>query len=193
MKNNSFTFRSSWFDAISDQPDNVRLAVMDAICRYAIYGEVPQDLDPVARMAFVLIRAEIDGAAARRKQRTKPAQMEANAEPQTATVTAVPADTAADSTTEANATTEATGDFDANFDTVAEKLRNNPTCREWLKTRLNVRDIDVALSEFKTHIRNSGRTAEFAGGTMSVTDFYKLMVSAIDERVFSSRAVSRYL
>ena len=62
MKHKTFTFRSSWFEAMRNMSDASRLALMDAICRYAFDGELPdpEALDPVAEIAFMLIRAEID-------------------------------------------------------------------------------------------------------------------------------------
>lgn len=186
MKNKSFTFHSSWFDAISNQPDHVRLALMEAICRYAIYGEVPQDTDPVVQMAFVLIRAEIDRTLARRK-RTKPIQQEEPAEPPTTAVPDAPADTAQETADPVTADS-----FDADFDAVAEKLRNSQNGRDWLKNKLLVRDFDTLFAEMKEHIRSSGRTAEFAGGTMSATDLYLMISAAAGQKVFSRKALTPY-
>lgn len=57
--NEAFTFYGSFYDAIKELDDADRLAVYDAICSYAITGEVP-DLTGVAAMAFKLMRPNID-------------------------------------------------------------------------------------------------------------------------------------
>ena len=71
MKRKTFTFRDSWFEAMRNLPDNTRLALMDAICSYAIEGKIPENLEMTAQTAFILIRAEIDNTPAPRKK-TKP-------------------------------------------------------------------------------------------------------------------------
>lgn len=57
--NEAFTFYGSFYDAIKELDDADRLAVYDAICSYAITGEVPE-LTGVAAMAFKLMRPNID-------------------------------------------------------------------------------------------------------------------------------------
>lgn len=56
----NFTFFESYFSAISELDDADRLACYDAICRYGVTGEEPQDLAGVAAMAFKLIKPNID-------------------------------------------------------------------------------------------------------------------------------------
>ena len=68
MKRKTFTFRNSWFEAMRNLPDNTRLALMDAICSYAIEGKLPENLEMTAQTAFILIRAEIDNTPAPRKK-----------------------------------------------------------------------------------------------------------------------------
>ena len=43
MKHKTFTFRSSWFEAMRNMSDASRLALMDAICRHAV---TPQAAHP---------------------------------------------------------------------------------------------------------------------------------------------------
>ena len=70
MTRNTFTFRSSWYEAMSRLSGNVRLMLMDAVCRYAIYGELPEPMDdPAAEVAFILIRSEIDSAPCRGRKK----------------------------------------------------------------------------------------------------------------------------
>ena len=73
MNRKTFTFRSSWFEAVRNQPDDIRLALFDAITRYAFYGEIPTLTNPVVEVAFTLIRAEIDAAPRQRTRRQDPA------------------------------------------------------------------------------------------------------------------------
>lgn len=172
MKNKSFTFRSSWFEAISTQPDNVRLSLIDAICRYAINGELPEGLDPVAQVAFTLIRAEIDAAPAKRK----PAKTEQAVKTPEAT-DAQPAPTTANDDT-----------FDADFNAVATRLKTDKNCCEALADRGCLRNIPMALKEFKRYIRDRQRTAEFAGGSMPPMELCEKMLAAIPDNAFSKKA-----
>lgn len=61
----NFTFFESYFSAISKLDDADRLACYDAICRYGVTGEEPQDLAGVAAMAFKLVKPNIDKSHAR--------------------------------------------------------------------------------------------------------------------------------
>ena len=60
----SFVFYSSFHEAIDNLPDDVQLEMYRAICKYSLYGEIPQ-LSPVANAMFILIRPNIDNAHAR--------------------------------------------------------------------------------------------------------------------------------
>lgn len=71
MTRKSFTFRTAWYEAVRNQPDHIRLALFDAITRYAIDGEIPDRMDPIVEIAFMLIRAEIDAAPKPRKKAEK--------------------------------------------------------------------------------------------------------------------------
>ena len=50
----------SFYEAIKGLPDDIRLALHDAIMEYGLYGIEPEKLDPVARCVFVLIKPQID-------------------------------------------------------------------------------------------------------------------------------------
>ena len=69
MIRKTFTFRSSWYEAMGKMSDTQRLSLMDAICRYAIDGDLPQAMDPVVEIAFILIRAEIDAVPNRSRKK----------------------------------------------------------------------------------------------------------------------------
>lgn len=58
-RKDTFVFRVSWHEALSDYPPEVRLEVYDAIVQYVTSGTPPQ-LKPMASMAFSFIRREID-------------------------------------------------------------------------------------------------------------------------------------
>lgn len=54
-----FNFKSSWFDALKDMPNNVRRQVYDAIIQYCCTGTVAE-LKSVAKGAFAVIKYDID-------------------------------------------------------------------------------------------------------------------------------------
>ena len=55
----SFVFYESFYDALSDLPDEMRVQAYDAICRYALYGEEP-DCSGIIKTVFKLVRPQID-------------------------------------------------------------------------------------------------------------------------------------
>ncbi len=66
MERNQFTFYASFFRSISRiKNKNARCAAYDAVCRYAITGEEPDDLPDAAAIAFEIIKPTLD--ASRRK------------------------------------------------------------------------------------------------------------------------------
>lgn len=66
MERNQFTFYASFFRSISRiKNKNARCAAYDAVCRYAITGEEPEDLPDAAAIAFEIIKPTLD--ASRRK------------------------------------------------------------------------------------------------------------------------------
>ena len=54
-----FTFFSSYFDAISLLPDSEQLRCYQAICSYALTGEMP-DIDGVAGAVFLMAKPTVD-------------------------------------------------------------------------------------------------------------------------------------
>ena len=60
-------FLLSFYEAIKDLPDNVRLGVYDAVVRYGLYGELI-DMEPTVKCLFTLIKPNID--ASQRRYRT---------------------------------------------------------------------------------------------------------------------------
>ena len=187
MKNKSFTFNCLWFEAIKDQPDNVRLSLMDAVCRYAIDGELPAELDPIAQVAFTLIRAEIDTSA--RKKRRKPAADEAHAEPEAQVKPETPAvDSTATDTSAAQPTPAITDTFDSDFDEVATRFINDRDSRVWLGCKGSLYNTKLALKEFKQHIIDQGRTAEFSKRDISPETMCEMMLDAIPLNIYSKAA-----
>lgn len=62
---NSFIFYSSYYDAISELPEEEQGLIYKAIIDYAIAKKEPKDLTPACRMCFKLIRPTIDAALSR--------------------------------------------------------------------------------------------------------------------------------
>ena len=60
MGRESMVIYKSFYEAIKGLPDDIRLALHDAIMEYGLYGIEPEKLDPVARCVFVLIKPQID-------------------------------------------------------------------------------------------------------------------------------------
>lgn len=167
MKRKAFTFRTVWFEAMRNLSDNTRLALMDAICRYASEGIEPTDLEPVAQAAFVLIRAEIDSAHSPRKK-DKP-----DAGSPTTAVAGPPTSTPKPASAEPD-------EFDRAYDEVASRVRKNDKWRQWLNTHGDIRNLNIAISEFKKLIRKYGRTEEFTRERMSEIVFCQRLIAAID-------------
>ncbi len=62
---NGFLMLPSYYDAIRPLPDEQRLALYDAIMDYAFGGKEPEDLPPILKGYFVLLRPNIDSSARR--------------------------------------------------------------------------------------------------------------------------------
>lgn len=60
----SFVFYASFYEAISNLPGETRLEVYEAICKYALQGELPE-LSPIAKAMFTVMRPVMDAASAR--------------------------------------------------------------------------------------------------------------------------------
>lgn len=60
MERESFVIYKSFYEAIKDLPNDIRLALHDAIMEYGLYGIEPTDLDPVPRSIFTLIKPQLD-------------------------------------------------------------------------------------------------------------------------------------
>lgn len=61
---NQFTFYRSFWEAISGLPSKTRLAVIEAVCEYALDNQEPQ-LSGVAKTVFLLIKPTLDTSARR--------------------------------------------------------------------------------------------------------------------------------
>ena len=67
MKATSFVFYESFRDASRNLDDATRLALYEAIMDYSLYGEEPDDGNPVAAAMFKLVRPVLDTNAKRRE------------------------------------------------------------------------------------------------------------------------------
>lgn len=67
MKATSFVFYESFRDASRNLDDATRLALYDAIMDYSLYGEEPDEGNPVAAAMFKLVRPVLDTNAKRRE------------------------------------------------------------------------------------------------------------------------------
>ena len=64
-KRDSFIFYRSFYEAIRELKDDIKLEVFTAITEYALYGKVPEDLKPVAKGMLTLIKPNLDVNTAR--------------------------------------------------------------------------------------------------------------------------------
>ncbi len=60
MERESFVFYRSFYEAIRELKDDIKLEVFTAITEYALYGKSPEALKPVARGMFTLIKPNLD-------------------------------------------------------------------------------------------------------------------------------------
>lgn len=60
MTRDSFIFYRSFYDAIRDLPREIRGEIYTAIMEYGLYGNETENLKPVARSIFALIRPQLD-------------------------------------------------------------------------------------------------------------------------------------
>ena len=59
-KRDSFIFYRSFYEAIRELKDDIKLEVFTAITEYALYGKFPEDLKPVAKGMMTLIKPNLD-------------------------------------------------------------------------------------------------------------------------------------
>ncbi len=71
MERESFIFYRSFYEAIRELPDNIRLEVFTAITEYALYGKQPENLKPFARGMFIVIKPNLDANTKRYENGTK--------------------------------------------------------------------------------------------------------------------------
>lgn len=55
-----FTFYASYYDAVSQLPKSRRLETLEAICRYGLYGELPEGLSGAAAGVFTAVKPILD-------------------------------------------------------------------------------------------------------------------------------------
>ena len=73
MARESFIFYASFYDAIKELPNELRLEIFDAVCAYALSGEEPA-LTGVAKAIFTLIKPPLAASAARYENGCKGAE-----------------------------------------------------------------------------------------------------------------------
>ncbi|MDE7159983.1 MAG: hypothetical protein K2O24_03970, partial [Muribaculaceae bacterium] len=56
----SYIFYRSFYEAIHELKDDIKLEVFTAITEYALYGKLPEDLKPVTKGMFALIKPNLD-------------------------------------------------------------------------------------------------------------------------------------
>lgn len=56
----SFVFYRSFYDAIKDLPRDVQGEIYTAIMEYSLYGKETENLKPIARSVFTLMKPQID-------------------------------------------------------------------------------------------------------------------------------------
>jgi hypothetical protein len=60
----SFVFYASFYEAISNLPGETQLEVYNALCKYALLGELPE-ASPIAKAMLTVMRPAVDAASAR--------------------------------------------------------------------------------------------------------------------------------
>ncbi len=60
-----FTFYRSFYEAITDLPNDIKLEVLTAIAEYGLYGVPPKDMKPFTKSIFTLIKPNMDANLAR--------------------------------------------------------------------------------------------------------------------------------
>ena len=60
QKRDSFVFYGSWYDAVSNLPEDLRGATLIAIIEYALTGIESADMNPVAKAMLGLVKQQID-------------------------------------------------------------------------------------------------------------------------------------
>ncbi len=57
-----YTFYLSYYQCLQDEPDDVRLEVLSAVCEYALYGVYPTDLSPHAKSLFCALAPNVESS-----------------------------------------------------------------------------------------------------------------------------------
>ncbi len=81
MERDSFIFYKSFYEAIAGLAKDIQIEVLTAVIEYALFGRLPDNLKPVAKGMFTLIKPNIDVNTARfengkkggRKKKSRPA------------------------------------------------------------------------------------------------------------------------
>ena len=113
--NESFVFYRSFIDAMDDLPPEQYKTLMQAVSRYALDGIVPDEMDPMLKGYFLLMKPQIDANEKRResgrKGGSKPKQTEASGKQIEANSKQTEAN---DKQTEANANANVNANVNAN-------------------------------------------------------------------------------
>lgn len=65
MEREYFTFYRSFYEAIRDLPNDIKLEVYTAIVEYGLYGEAPEEMKPFTKAVFTLVKPNIDASLTR--------------------------------------------------------------------------------------------------------------------------------
>ena len=77
----SFVFYRSFYDAIKDLPRDVQGEIYTAIMEYSLYGKETENLKPIARSVFTLMKPQIDVNNKRFKKKKKGGRPKSGNEP----------------------------------------------------------------------------------------------------------------
>ncbi len=71
MKNDSFIFRRSFFDAIRLMPSEIQGEIYAAVAKYALDGVSPKGISDASKAIFLIVKDDIDRSSLRRKNGKK--------------------------------------------------------------------------------------------------------------------------
>ena len=179
MIRKTFTFRSSWYEAMGKMSDTQRLSLMDAICRYAIDGDLPQAMAPVVEIAFILIRAEIDAVPNRSRKKEPQPQPVPEPEPEPQPEPQPEISNVAQKPQPEKSKIPAI-DFDEAYYNTALSMCSDHAWRDLILDKLPVVDFDVLIEEFRDYIIEHGRTGEFTEESLSERRFCQKLIDSLD-------------
>ena len=132
--NESFVFYRSFAEALEELPPEQYKEVMTALTRYALDGTLPENMDPVLKGYFVLMKPQVDANNSKRENGRKGGntskQTEANASKAEAKASKPKQTEAKAKQTEANVNANANANVNANANAKESKRFAPPTVEE---------------------------------------------------------------